>query len=320
MNNVDDPFDEPIDPVGDVTVDAVGMTAATTRELPIIPGPASTTKAVRKEVRRQLYRSKTFIVGMLLMLFWTLCAIVPSVFATADPALQDPKIKWLRPFSDGHWLGTDRFGRDVYSRAIYGAREILIIAPAATVLGTIIGIVLGLAMGYFRGVLDDVISRVIEALMSLPVILVALLALTSLDGGRLTLVLLIGFLFGPIIARTIRAAVLTERNLDYVRAAELRGEGSAYVQYVEILPNVFGPIVVEFTVRLGYAVFTMAGLAFIGFGTQPGSPDWGRTIFEERSSLLSNVWWPSMVPAVALASLVVAINLVADAVQGLIDR
>jgi peptide/nickel transport system permease protein len=90
--------------------------------------------------------------------------------------------------------------------------------------------------------------------------------------------------------------------------------------FVEILPNVTGPIVVEFTVRLGYAVFTMAGLAFIGFGTQPGSPDWGRTIFEERAGLLSNAWWPCLVPALALASLVVAINLIADGIQGLIDR
>jgi peptide/nickel transport system permease protein len=320
MTNLGNAFDEPIDAIGDTPVGTVGMSPATTGQLPIIPGPATTTKAVRKELRRQLFRSKTFIVGVAMLCFWIFCAAFPGVLATHDPSLQDPSIKWLHPFSAGHWLGTDRFGRDVYSRAIYGAREILLIAPAATILGTAIGIVLGLSMGYFRGVLDDVMSRVIEALMSLPVILVALLALTSLRGGRVTLVLLIGFLFGPIIARTIRAAVLSERNLDYVRAAELRGEKPRYIMYAEILPNVFGPIVVEFTVRLGYAVFTMAGLAFIGFGTQPGSPDWGRTIYEERSSLLSNVWWPSLVPALSLASLVVAINLLADAIQGLLDR
>ncbi len=283
--------------------------------------PDTTIQSVRHELRRQLFRSKTFIIGSMLLLFWAFAAIAPGVLTSHDPSQQDPASKWIRPFfRDGHWLGTDRFGRDVFGRAIFGAREIMIIAPAAVVLGTTIGVVLGLAMGYFRGKLDDLVSRVIEALMSLPVILVALLALTSLSGGRLTIILLIGFLFGPVIARTIRAAVISERDLDYVRAAELRGERSWYIMFVEILPNVFGPIIVEFTVRLGYAVFTMAGLAFIGFGTQPGSPDWGRTIYDERSSLLSNVWWPSLVPAVALASLVVAINLVADAVQGLVDR
>ncbi|CAB4362246.1 MAG: ABC transporter permease subunit [Actinobacteria bacterium] len=284
-------------------------------------GPATSSKDIRKELRGLLYRSKTFIVGMLILAFWVFCAVAPGVVAHQDPAAIEPSAKWIHPFfKQGHLLGTDRRGADVFSRVIHGAREIMIIAPAATIVGTVVGVVLGLSMGYFRGPLDDILSRVIEALMSLPVILITLLALTALSGGRLTIILLIGFLFGPIIARTVRAAVLTERNLDYVRAAELRGERSGYIMFAEILPNVFGPIVVEFTVRLGYAVFTMAGLAFLGFGTEPGSPDWGRSIFEERSSLLSNVWWPSMMPALALASLVVAINLVADAVQGMIDR
>lgn len=275
---------------------------------------------VRRELRNQLLRSKTLIAGCLILVFWVMCVAFPAAIATDDPTTQDPLSKWIRPFNDGHLFGTDRFGRDVFSRAIYGAREILIIAPAATVLGTVIGVILGLSMGYLRGVIDDVLSRVIEALISLPVILVALLALTSLSAGRLTIIAVIGFLFAPLIGRTVRAAVLAEGDLDYVRAAELRGENSLYIMFVEILPNVFGPIIVEFTVRLGYAVFTMAGLSFIGFGSQPGSPDWGRTIFDERVSLLSDVWWPSMVPALALASLVVAINLVADSIEGVVDR
>ena len=258
--------------------------------------------------------------GWLILSFWIACVLFPAVIATGDPTTQDPLSKWIRPFHDGHLLGTDRFGRDVFSRAIYGAREILIIAPAATVLGTVIGVILGLSMGYLRGVIDDILSRIIEALISLPVILVALLALTSLSAGRLTIIAVIGFLFAPLIGRTVRAAVLAEGDLDYVRAAVLRGEHSLNIMFVEILPNVVGPIIVEFTVRLGYAVFTMAGLSFIGFGSQPGSPDWGRTIFDERVSLLSNVWWPSLVPALALASLVIAINLVADAIEGVVDR
>ena len=275
---------------------------------------------VRRELRTQLLRSKTLIAGCVILLFWIVCVAFPAAIATDDPTTQDPLSKWVRPFHDGHLFGTDRFGRDVFSRAIFGAREILIIAPAATVLGTVIGVILGLSMGYLRGVIDDVLSRIIEALISLPVILVALLALTSLSAGRLTIIAVIGFLFAPLIGRTVRAAVLAEGDLDYVRAAELRGENSLYIMFVEILPNVFGPIIVEFTVRLGYAVFTMAGLSFIGFGSQPGSPDWGRTIFDERVSLLSDVWWPSVVPALALASLVVAINLVADAIEGVVDR
>ncbi len=275
---------------------------------------------VRREVRRQLLRSKTLITGSVMLLFWVICAIIPTVIATHDPTKQDPLRKWIRPFSDGHLFGADRFGRDVFSRVVFGAREIMIIAPAATVLGTVVGVVLGLSMGYFGGVVDDVLSRIIEALISLPVILVALLAITALSADRLTIIAIIGFLFAPLIARTVRAAVLVERNLDYIRAAELRGEGALYIMFAEILPNVFGPIIVEFTVRLGYAVFTMAGLAFIGFGSQPGSPDWGRTTADERASLTNDVWWPSIVPALALASLVVAIILIADSIQSVLDR
>jgi peptide/nickel transport system permease protein len=275
---------------------------------------------VRREIRRQLLRSKTFVAGNVILLFWVVCAIAPGLIASHDPTIQDPLSKWIRPFTDGHLFGTDRFGRDVFSRIIFGAREIMIIAPAATILGTVLGVALGLSMGYLRGIVDDVLSRIIEALISLPIILIALLALTALSAGRSTIIAVIGFLFAPLIARTVRAAVMAERDLDYVRAAELRGEKRLYVMFAEILPNVMGPIIVEFTVRLGYAVFTMAGLAFIGFGSQPGSPDWGRTVYDERVSLLSDVWWPSMFPALGLATLVVAINLVADAVQGVVDR
>jgi peptide/nickel transport system permease protein len=284
------------------------------------PPAALAATDVRREIRRQLLRSKTFVAGNVILLFWVVCAIAPGLIASHDPTIQDPLSKWIRPFTDGHLFGTDRFGRDVFSRIIFGAREIMIIAPAATILGTVLGVALGLSMGYLRGIVDDVLSRIIEALISLPIILIALLALTALSAGRSTIIAVIGFLFAPLIARTVRAAVMAERDLDYVRAAELRGEKRLYVMFAEILPNVMGPIIVEFTVRLGYAVFTMAGLAFIGFGSQPGSPDWGRTVYDERVSLLSDVWWPSMFPALGLATLVVAINLVADSVQGVVDR
>jgi peptide/nickel transport system permease protein len=210
-----------------------------------------------------------------------------------------------------------------------GARNVLIAAPLAAVLGVAFGSLLGLLMGFYRGVLDDVLGRIIEAFLVLPLTLVGLLALSAapswsiipgVEPSTQTVIIVVGLLFTPIVARTVRAAVLSERENDYVQAAKLRGENGLYIMTREILPNVTSPIIVEFTVRLGYAVFTMAGLAFIGFGTQPGSPDWGRTIFEERAGLLSSAWWPCLVPALALASLVVAINLIADGIQGLIDR
>jgi peptide/nickel transport system permease protein len=126
----------------------------------------------------------------------------------------------------------------------------------------------------------------------------------------------IGFVFMPVVARTVRSAVLAERELEYVTAAQLRNESALYIMLVEILPNVRAPIIVETTVRLGYAIFAVATLSFIGFGLQPPSPDWGVQISESYSLISGGFWWTCLFPAIAIASLVVAVNLIADGIEG----
>ena len=133
-------------------------------------------------------------------------------------------------------------------------------------------------MGFYGGLVDDVISRIVEAFLALPVILVALLTLVVLGSSTLVVIGVVGILFTPIVARTVRSAVLAERQLDYVTAARLRGESGLFIMVREIFPNIQGPIVVELTVRLGYAIFTVATLSFLGVGIQPPSPDWGLQI------------------------------------------
>ena len=143
---------------------------------------------------------------------------------------------------------------------------------------------------------------------------VALVALAALGPSKVTLILVIGFVFSPYVARTVRTAVLAERELEYVEAARLRGENSLYIMVVEILPNVFPLVVVEATVRLGYAIFAVATLSFIGFGIQPPSPDWGLSIFEGYGLLTAGYWWPTLFPALAIASLVISVNFLADGI------
>jgi peptide/nickel transport system permease protein len=174
---------------------------------------------------------------------------------------------------------------------------------------------LGLVTGYFRGLVDNVLSRLIDALLALPLVIIALLALAAIGASKATVVTVIGIIFTPLIARTVRAAVLEQSERDYVAAAKLRGEPVAYILFVEILPNILPPVLVEATVRLGYAIFAVATLSFVGFGIQPPSADWGLAISENYGLISGGVWWIVLFNALAIASLVVGVNLLADGVQ-----
>jgi len=220
----------------------------------------------------------------------------------------------LQPPSAANWFGTDELGRDVLSRVIVGARQVLTVSLAATVIGTILGTALGLIVGYYGGLVDDIIGRILDAFLSIPLIITAMLALAALGPNTLGVIIVIGLVFIPFIAKTVRAAVLAERQLDYVTAAQLLKENSFYILFVEIFPNVTNVIIVEFTVRLGYAIFTVLALSFLGFGVEPSIPDWGLAISQHYQYLTGNIWWPVLFPALAIASLVVGINLMTDGI------
>ncbi|MCB1432662.1 MAG: ABC transporter permease [Alphaproteobacteria bacterium] len=271
-----------------------------------------------RDIRRVL-SSPTFAIGAVIVGFWVCCAVFGQSLVPYDPYADDVLNSLLPPDSE-HWFGTDQLGRDVFSRVIVGARDILTVAPLATILSTVLGTALGLAMGYFGGWIDEILSRFVDAVLALPTVIVALLALTALGASTITVLFVIGFTFAPIIARTVRASVLTERSLDYVAAAELRRENPFYLMFVEILPNVIPPILVEATVRLGYAIFTVATLSFIGFGIQPPSPDWGLSISTNYGLIGGGYWWTVLFDSLAIASLVIGVNLVADGIQSTLDE
>jgi peptide/nickel transport system permease protein len=273
----------------------------------------------RGELLREIVRSKTFIVGVIIVGFWIICAIFGSAIAPHSPTAENLSAINQAP-SSAHWFGTDQLGRDMFSRVINGARDILIIAPLSVILSTLLGTALGLVMGYFRGFVDESIARLLEAFLALPLIVVALTAIAALGTSKLVVIIVIAIVFTPLIARTVRTSVLLERELDYVAAARLRGEKGSYIMFVEILPNVLSPIVVEFTVRIGYAVFAIVTLSFLGFGVQPPSPDWAVDIANNYGLVSAGYWWEVLFDALALASLVIGINLIADAVEGAIDQ
>jgi peptide/nickel transport system permease protein len=264
-----------------------------------------------------LLGSWTFIVGAAILCFWIVDALIWPILVPYDPealasaTLQAPSL--------AHWFGTDDLGRDVFSRVLAGAATTLTVAPAATALGVVGGILVGLFTGFYRGIADDIIMRIVDSLLAFPLIIIAVLVISILGPSVTNVILVIGIVFTPIVARTVRAAVLVEREREYVAAAKLLGNSGPYIMFAEILPNISGPVAVEVTIRLGYAIFTSATLSFLALGIQQPSPDWGLTISIGRA-YLQIAPWEVLFPAAALATLIVAVNLVADGLRQVLEE
>lgn len=279
--------------------------ALVTQDVATAPSPAVT------PARR--WTRPTFLVSFVVLVVWIAAAIRWEWIAPFGPSEARPGGQFIGPGTD-HLFGTDGFGRDVLSRVLAGARPVLIVAPLAVLLATLLGTILGLLLGYFGGVVDGVAMRVLEAIAILPPLFPAILAVALLGNSNTVLVLVLAFSFTPIVAWTVRGATLVEREKPFIEAAHLRGESTTYILVREILPNIAGAVLVEATVRLADAVFSIATLAFIGLGAEPGSPDWGAQVADNRVNL-QNAWWTVLFPAGAVASLVIAVSLVADNVR-----
>jgi len=257
-------------------------------------------------------RSPAAIIGLAVVAFWILAAVLAPLVAPyppndfVGPALQGPSAAFL--------LGTDDLGRDVLSRVLWGARPVLVLAPLAVLLAETVGALIGLASGYAGGLVDEVVMRINDSLISFPAILLYLLIIAALGPSKLNVVLAIAVGSIPGIARIVRGVVLDLRSRSFVLAARLRGERLWYMLLVELLPNARAPILVDATLRLAYATFAIGTLGFLGLGTPPPDPDWGGMVNQGVRWLAVSSWMTAM-PAVALASLVIGINLVADALQ-----
>lgn len=268
--------------------------------------------SVTQERIAVLRKNKAFVVGSSILIFWIICAIFGKLIARYEIDQMDFEATYAAP-SGKYWFGTDGLGQDIFSRVIIGSRLIILIAFSATALGTAVGASIGLIAGYLKGTFDMILMRILEAISAIPVIIVALLAIAAVGGSSTIItILIIGFIFAPNVARTIRAAVLAEAEYEYVAAAKLRSEKTSHILFKEILPNVMPTLIVEFTVRLGYAIFAVATLSFLGAGVEAGSPDWGTQVADTWSLIFSNTYWPTLFPAIAIASLAVSINLISD--------
>jgi peptide/nickel transport system permease protein len=274
-----------------------------------------------------LLTSKTATVGLILVLFWVFAAIFAPFLSPYGPTEQDWKAPNEGP-SLAHPLGTDELGRDLWSRLMYGARVVLVILPVTedfwlpggtamwgVLASLLIGATLGLLSGYRGGWIDEITMRLLDAMMSIPIILLYLIIVAAIGASAVNVVIAIAIVGTPGVARLVRGLTLDIRTRDYVRAAETRGESTLYIMFVEILPNAKGPIIIDAMLRMGYAIFAMGTLGFLGLGLPPPSPDWGSMVAKGREFILSGSPWAALWPSLAIATLVVGLNLLADGLR-----
>lgn len=272
----------------------------------------------RRRLFAVLCESRIGLVGVVLVTFWIVVALFAPVLAPHDPlAILQPFAKpGARHAATGTilWLGADNLGRDILSRIIWGARTVLIYAPLATVCAYAVGILMGLVAGYRGGWQDMVLSRISDVILSFPVLVLYIIVIATFGASGLNIVIAIVFASAPGIMRIVRGLTLDLRSRDYVAAARTRGEPALYVMLVEILPNARGPLIVDACVRLGYVIITIGVLGFLGLGLPPPDPDWGGMVNEGRSMAMV---FPHMAvfPCVAISSLVLGFNLLADGLR-----
>lgn len=256
--------------------------------------------------------STSAIIGTGIVVFWVVAALVAPMIAPYSPT-EMHDVRLASP-SAQHWLGTDHLARDVLSRLLWGTRVVVVLAPVSVFIGIIVAAPLGLISGYVGGRIDTFIMRGVDILLSFPTLLIYILIITTFGPSAAVVIISISLGSVPAITRIIRSLVLDVRTKDYVSAARLRGERRRYILLREILPNVSGPIIVDATIRIGYAIMAIGALGFLGLGIPPPTPDWGGMINEGRQWIFS-MPWIVLAPAIALSSVVIGLNLVADGIR-----
>ena len=259
-------------------------------------------------------RKPLLVVGVSLLVLLVGLAIV-GPFLVGDPLSTDPANTFQAP-SAAHWFGTDRFGRDVFARSVHAARLDLTIGITISLLALTVGSFIGVIAGYFGGSTDEVIMRLTDVVLAFPGFVLALIIVAALEETMVNVILAVSVAFVPYFIRLTRAQVLKERELEYVDGARLAGNSSMRVAFRHVLPNSLGPSVVGATLVTGYAVLTVAGLAFLSVGIQPPTPEWGVMVGEGAKDIITGEWWTSMFPGGMIVLAVMAFHFIGDEFGG----
>jgi peptide/nickel transport system permease protein len=224
----------------------------------------------------------------------------------------------LQPPTGAHWFGTDELGRDIFSRVLLAAHASLQIAIASVAFAFVVGVTIGVISGYRGGLLDAVLMRVVDVMFAFPVLLLALAIVAILAPSSATTILAIGIVYTPIFARVARASTLSVRVEPFVAVSRTLGTGDLYILGRHILPNIAGPVIVQTSVSLAFAILSEAALSFLGLGIQPPEPSWGRMLFDAQG-FVQRAWWMGVFPGAAIFATVLAFNLLGDGLRDVLD-
>jgi peptide/nickel transport system permease protein len=257
------------------------------------------------------------MVGTVLVAFFILIAIFAPLIAPYDPIEVDLSRTLLPPSSE-HIFGTDQFGRDIFSRVVYGARIEVGIILLVTVISGTIGLAVGITAGYFGGVIDDVLMRITDVFLSFPNLILAMALSAMLGRGVFNAIIAISLVGWTIIARLARAESMKIKSLPYIEAIRALGASNIRILLLHILPMCMSPVLVQLSLRMGSIILTAAGLGFLGLGAQPPTPEWGAIVSDGRSYLVEQ-WWISTFPGLFIAMVVLGFNLLGDGIRDMMD-
>src|SRR4029079_8608755 len=291
------------------SADKIAMSAVT--EQGGIEARRATAKSTKRRNLTRILRSRTAMIGLFIVAFWVLAALLAPVLPLYSPTEQDVMAMADPTPSATHWLGTDILGRDQLSRLIFGARAVLTVAPLSVAVAMIVGIAMGMLAGYYGGWIDVVISRISDVILAFPVLVLYVILIANIGPSIINIVIATTIASAPGIGRITRGLVLGLKHQEYIAAARLRGESTLLIMLVELLPNSRGMLIVDSCLRIGYTIITIGILGFLGLGLPPPNPDWGGMVKESTTVL--NVWpLMSLFPAFAIVSLVLGFNLLAS--------
>lgn len=266
----------------------------------------------------QFRKSKSSVVGLVIVLAFFLLALLAPLLAPADPIAQHLDTQLARPLQGGFLLGADDLGRDILSRILYGARISLMVGAISVSISLAVGCVIGLFSGYFGGALDLLVMRFIDVMLAFPSILLAIVICAALGPSLQNAMISIGVIGVPSFARMIRASVLAEKEADYVMAERSLGAGHLRLIFTAILPNCIAPIIVQSTLAYAGAIISAAGLSYLGLGAQPPTPEWGFMVSSGKE-YIQTAWWVITFPGLAILFAVLGFNLLGDGLRDVLD-